>query len=352
MDRTIRNLLNAVLFLAVCGLCYSTYRSIMGPLDFEAQRAERDSVVIKRLIMIKTAQEEYHAQHKGRYATHIDTLMNFVKTGAIPEVKKDYRLNDDQIDLLRRIKLKRDKLTDISEVMMSEKEADDLFLQIRSEYQAEMGKKKGRKDQFLIDDYMKLVAATDKVSAEDTITLNIGSEKISYVVEKGEAEIPSVGKMRIAGRTVAQVEKEMSEKLNTPVKVEFANIRFNRDTTYVKVIDKLFKNQLSDVDSMCYIPFNKENKKFLIETSASRNLFQATADYADYLQGIDDKELEMYILKEKRLATKIRKVYQYDENGDRKRHMVDGKEEDIFDAIPCRRIGDSEHANNNAGNWE
>ena len=104
---------------------------------------------------------------------------------------------------------------------------------------------------------------------------------------------------------------------------------------------------------MCYIPFT-DGKKFLVETNGSRTLFQATADFEDYLQGINDMELQIFLLDKKKEKSQYRKEYVYEADGVTRVRVLNtaGEEEDKYEAIPCRRVGDVEKANNNAGNWE
>ena len=64
-----KKVVNLVLLCLVIALAYANFSSVNAPLDFEAQRLERDKVVIERLIDIRTGQVEYRAQN-GRYAAN------------------------------------------------------------------------------------------------------------------------------------------------------------------------------------------------------------------------------------------------------------------------------------------
>ena len=296
--------LNVVLLIAAVGLAISTYNSIMSPIEFNNAYEERDSVTIKRLLDIKAAQEVYFECHNGKYAPHIDTLMNFVKEGQVANVKKVYELNTKQYDQLRKIEMRNKHLATIEEVNMDMNKADQLFMEIRDGYLRESAKGyKGSKQNTA--DYNDLLSFTDR--------------DVKPTIED-----------------------------------------FRRDTTMVPAIKKIMELRPNfEADSMCYIPFSKDKKtgkikKFVIETNYNNSLFQAYADFEDYLQGINDKELEIFILEKKKEVSQIRKEYVYEDDKVTRKRFINskGEEEDMFNAIPCRKIGDIEKSNNNAGNWE
>ncbi|MCC8187242.1 MAG: hypothetical protein LIP08_06970 [Bacteroides sp.] len=85
--------------LALCGLAlvYICYTSIMGPIEFEKAKAQRDQAVINRLIDIRKAQMEYRNLHQQQYTASFDTLIDFVKTQKIPFVAKEGVLTDQQL---------------------------------------------------------------------------------------------------------------------------------------------------------------------------------------------------------------------------------------------------------------
>lgn len=293
-----KKVLNLVLLIAAIGLAYSTYRSVMSPIEFNKACAERDSVVIKRLIDIKVAQETYFDTHNGKYAEDIDCLMKFVLEDSIPVVEKVYSLNTDQFDMLRRIVMRDNGYTSIEEAVLDENQADRLFMDIRDGYLREQDKKfRGRKK--YTADYEDLVKASSP---------------------------------------------------NAKPSIE----EFSRDTTMIAVADMLVEKRPEiSLDSMYYIPFT-DGKKFFVEVNGSKTLFQASADFEDYLKGIDDNELQIFMLDKKKDVKQIRKEYKLDEDGNRIRtiNSNSGKEEDMYDAIPCRKVGNIEKSNNNAGNWE
>ena len=90
-----KNVLKVILLVVIAGLVYICFRSIMNPIEFKEVRENREEVVIKRLVDIKKAQEEYYSQN-NKYAEDFETLIDFVKTGKKGIVKKTYELSDEQ----------------------------------------------------------------------------------------------------------------------------------------------------------------------------------------------------------------------------------------------------------------
>ena len=78
-----KTVFNIVLVLCAAALVYICYSSIMGPINFEKAKKEREKAVIARLIDIRKAQQEYRMLHRGMYAPRLDTLIDFVKKSKI-----------------------------------------------------------------------------------------------------------------------------------------------------------------------------------------------------------------------------------------------------------------------------
>lgn len=71
--------------------------SVTTPIKFENTKAERDVVVIKHLVDLRTAEVEFHHQ-KGRFTASYDTLLTFLKTAPKKEVLKEGSLTDKQLE--------------------------------------------------------------------------------------------------------------------------------------------------------------------------------------------------------------------------------------------------------------
>lgn len=91
--------LNLLLVVAIAGLAFICYRSIMDPIQFGEERSAREKDIIARLIDIRTAQIEYRNNHPLKeYTDNFDTLIQFVKTAKMPIVLKVGELNDEQLE--------------------------------------------------------------------------------------------------------------------------------------------------------------------------------------------------------------------------------------------------------------
>ena len=93
-----RTVINLVLVVCAVVLIYICYASIMGPINFDNAKSERDAAVIARLIDIRKAQNEYRNMNNQQYTDNFDTLIDFVKNGKLPFIFKQGELNDKQLE--------------------------------------------------------------------------------------------------------------------------------------------------------------------------------------------------------------------------------------------------------------
>jgi hypothetical protein len=93
-----KKVVNIVLVLCVAGLAYICVGSIMGSINFGKEREAREKQIIARLIDIRTAQIAFRDQNKGQYTDNFDELIDFVKNGKMPFVKKVGELSDKQLE--------------------------------------------------------------------------------------------------------------------------------------------------------------------------------------------------------------------------------------------------------------
>lgn len=221
----------------------------------------------------------------GKYTNDFETLINFVKTQKLYTVKKAYELNDRQLEKVADIEKNKRK---VREIALSPDEADQIFLE--------------------------LLKSAEKKNDWKTI------EEIGAMNKEG-------GDIR----------------------------SFRRDTTWISLIDTLYHNPNFPVDSLLYIPYGNGEKFTLLTDSISKagggytQLFEARADFSQYLTGINDQEYDNYILGVKKKVTQVRREPVLNEKGE---PMYDEYDEEIVKIIPCRRVGSVKEANNNAGNWE
>lgn len=290
-----KNVLKVILLFVAIGLAYICYRSIKNPIDFQEVKTSREELVIKRLVDIKKAQEEYFTQNK-KYAADFETLIDFIKNGRMGIVKKTYELSDEQ---------------------------QAYILSYANEEIKKANKKKRKSEQ--LDELHGL--SNDQT---DSVFLTI----LAQANESND------------WKTFNEIEKKKSPHQILSLK------EFSRDTTWIAIIDTLYKNEKAfNADSLEFIPFTN-GEKFVLETngrSGTGALFEAYADTKLYLDGINEQELDNYLLEVKKNNRIIRKEYHVDAEGNTLRD-IEGKE--IFDVIPCLKVGDKRTPNKNAGNWE
>ena len=95
--KTTRNIVICALGIAAVVMCYFCVTSVTTPIKFENTRAEREVVVIKHLVDLRTAEVEYHHQ-KGVFTANLDSLLLFLKTAPKKEVMKEGSLTDKQLE--------------------------------------------------------------------------------------------------------------------------------------------------------------------------------------------------------------------------------------------------------------
>ena len=283
------------------------------PLSFEKGRLERDDVVISRLLDIRTAQEAYRAEHGGKYAANFDELIEFLK-GNMTVVNKTYILNDDQLVELRNFKIEDTKPANEDEMPFSEDEAYAIVLNIIKDSKIE-GDKKSDKE-----------------------------------------------KRNTAIKRLLQLDSHYNNDKAPGVKI--ADV-FRCDTSLIAYVDTLFHNPNYDLQQIRYIPFSKGEDGKPVEffmqadslhTRSSANsksggyihVFEARADFEQYLKGLDEYELNNYLLDVITNGTEYREVERRDVNGE---PLEDEDGNILKRKIPCRKVGDTTKNNNNAGNW-
>ena len=92
-----RILFICLLSCAAIVMAYFCATSVTTPIKFEDTRAQREVVVIKHLVDLRTAEVEYHHQN-GRFTASYDTLLMFLKTAPKKELMKEGSLTDKQLE--------------------------------------------------------------------------------------------------------------------------------------------------------------------------------------------------------------------------------------------------------------
>ena len=82
-----RTIIQIVLLAIIIVLAYLVYQSVNKPLVFNAEKDQREAVVIQDLKDIRSGQQIYKKMY-DKYAANFDTLIAFLREGEIPIVKK------------------------------------------------------------------------------------------------------------------------------------------------------------------------------------------------------------------------------------------------------------------------
>ncbi len=86
-----------LLLAAIALLAILSWKSIQGPIDFNAEVKVRDVEVIQRLVDIRTSQVAYRSQN-GTYTSSFDDLIQFVKNGKVAAPVKSGELTEAQLE--------------------------------------------------------------------------------------------------------------------------------------------------------------------------------------------------------------------------------------------------------------
>lgn len=89
--------MRVLLTVAILLLVYICWKSIQGPIDFNAEVTKRDRAVIQRLVDIRTAQVSFRS-NTGAYTASLDSLIDFVKRGNVATLRKAGDLTEDQLE--------------------------------------------------------------------------------------------------------------------------------------------------------------------------------------------------------------------------------------------------------------
>ena len=80
MNKAVKIIVEVILFVAIVGLVYVIYGSIMQPVNFNKEKAQREAVAIQRLKDIRTLQVAFKSVN-GRFTPSVDSLKDFYQTG-------------------------------------------------------------------------------------------------------------------------------------------------------------------------------------------------------------------------------------------------------------------------------
>ncbi|MBQ0127510.1 MAG: hypothetical protein KBS80_05935 [Bacteroidales bacterium] len=80
MNKTVKTIVEIALFFLCCFLVYLIYSSIMEPVRFNKEQAQRTAVAVQRLKDIRTLQVAYKGEN-GKFTSTVDSLKNFYENG-------------------------------------------------------------------------------------------------------------------------------------------------------------------------------------------------------------------------------------------------------------------------------
>lgn len=107
MKGIVKKIVSVLLLFVIAGLVYACIKSIMEPINFNKQKAYRESVGIQRMKDVRTLQEAFKSV-SGHFTASADSLVDFYKNGKM-EVIMQIGSNDDSLAVATTEKLKKSR---------------------------------------------------------------------------------------------------------------------------------------------------------------------------------------------------------------------------------------------------
>lgn len=107
MKGIVKKIVSVLLLFVIAGLVYACIKSIMEPINFNKQKAYRETVGIQRMKDVRTLQEAFKSV-SGHFTASADSLVDFYKNGKI-EVIMQIGSNDDSLAVATTEKLKKSR---------------------------------------------------------------------------------------------------------------------------------------------------------------------------------------------------------------------------------------------------
>lgn len=105
MKGIVKKIVSVLLLFVIAGLVYACIKSIMEPINFNKQKAYRETVGIQRMKDVRTLQEAFKSV-SGHFTASADSLVDFYKNGKM-EVIMQIGSNDDSLAVATTEKLKK-----------------------------------------------------------------------------------------------------------------------------------------------------------------------------------------------------------------------------------------------------
>ena len=107
MKGIVKKIVSILLLFVIAGLVYACIKSIMEPINFNKQKAYRETVGIQRMKDVRTLQEAFKSV-SGHFTSSADSLVDFYKNGKM-EVIMQIGSNDDSLAVATTEKLKKSR---------------------------------------------------------------------------------------------------------------------------------------------------------------------------------------------------------------------------------------------------
>ena len=107
MKGIVKKIVSVLLLFVIAGLVYACIKSIMEPINFNKQKAYRETVGIQRMKDVRTLQEAFKSV-SGHFTASADSLVDFYKNGKM-EVIMQTGSNDDSLAVATTEKLKKSR---------------------------------------------------------------------------------------------------------------------------------------------------------------------------------------------------------------------------------------------------
>ena len=107
MKGIVKKIVSVLLLFVIAGLVYACIKSIMEPINFNKQKAYRETVGIQRMKDVRTLQEAFKSV-SGHFTASADSLVDFYKNGKM-EVIMQIGSNDDSLAVATTEKFKKSR---------------------------------------------------------------------------------------------------------------------------------------------------------------------------------------------------------------------------------------------------
>ena len=90
-------IVNTLLVIGVIFMAFICVKSVVTPIQFEAERAVRETEVIANLVSLRTAEAQFRLD-KGYFTADLDSLVDYLKVTPKKEVLKEGSLSEKQLE--------------------------------------------------------------------------------------------------------------------------------------------------------------------------------------------------------------------------------------------------------------